>query len=111
MEIEVITTKRKLSKAIVNQMERVTFEDLVNIQYSVECVLGYMKLIDGRKILLQIGSEYKILPVRDWKANSISNIASAEGVSTRFNSEEDRDLFLKLYQRIYNIAMHIHIYL
>lgn len=112
MKIEVITTKKKLTKSIINQMP-VAVEKL--LQYDDFKCLGFV--LNCRKhsykaFLVEIASKYYIVH-SDWQASidqekAYRTIDKWSQLHT-FKSEQDRDKFIKTLRNMNCTAGQIYI--
>lgn len=97
MEIEIVTTKRKLSKSIINQMRRASKQVLIE-----GTTLGY--LISVRKgsykdILIKHGDEFFLIPANYTKGEkSIYRQVDRGSISRRFESKAACDSWWRFYQ-------------
>ncbi len=110
MEIEVVTTKKKLTKSIIDQLLLPTHEDLAIVTLYPERVLGYV-VIKGEKIALIKGvDDWKKMNIQyQWKASSNSECISGNRF-LRFENDETRNLFLERYAKLLEVAT-VHIYI
>lgn len=112
MEIELVTTNKKLTRTIIDQMLVATHEDLAMMMLYPERVLGYV-VIKGEKLAIIKGvDDWKKYPIdRNWKA---ANHSPTECVSKnrflRLESVEMRTLFLERYAKLLEVAT-VHIYI
>jgi len=108
MEIEITTAKKKLTKAILQQLHYAdTSEVLDGIPKEV---LGYINLPTLKVILLTYGKEYRLIEIGEYKkTESGSNNLLFKGTYWKFVSKENRDEFLRLYTIMYNKAKQTHI--
>ena len=100
MEIEIITTKKKLSKALINQMREPSLKVLQS-----GTTLGY--LIDVRKeshkaVLITHDDEFFIIPA-NWKKGSIHVYRKIKGPgrwtgTKKFDSESSCNSWWEFYQ-------------
>lgn len=105
MEIEIITTKRKLSKSVVKQLELATVADMTALSGTDRA--GYYVRDIGASYPSRVGvfagvNGWVILPIRDWKACGKSRAECKAlkgfGVSVReFSSTKERDSWLSSY--------------
>lgn len=102
MEIELLTTKKKLSKSILNQMPIATFNmDVLN---NGEC-LGYLtNVIKGhhKVILMKRVEEYYIITT-GWKVDKYSStgcILHGTVFRKTFESKEQRESWYKVYHKL-----------
>lgn len=112
MEIELVTTKKKITKSLIDQTLVANHEDLAMMMLYPERVLGYV-VIKGEKMAIIKGvDDWKKLSIQhQWKA---ANHSPTECVSkNRFiqlESVEMRTLFLERYAKLVELAT-THIYL
>ncbi len=91
MEIELLTTKKKLTKNILNQMYISSFEDMKKGN-----ILGI--ILNSRKnhskvILIERDNEYSLLPIYNWEKTETNRLYRKDGKWTRyktFDSEKER---------------------
>ena len=71
MEIELVTTKKKLTKSLIEQMLFANMEDLDMIELYPDRLLGYV-VIKGEKVALVKGiDDWKKMHIQnDWKAST-----------------------------------------
>ena len=117
LEIELITTKKKLTLSIVKQMPQLPR----HVTALRRCkVLGYVKHPSLHKqvnvALLVYNEEYYTLTLRNWKASvapikAYANSGLKATVSTQFSNQQHRDEWLELFGLIKTKALATHIYL
>lgn len=113
MEIELVTTKKKLTKSIIEQMLFANVEDLDMIDLYPDRVLGYV-VIKGEKCAIVKGiDDWKKLYIQnDWKASTLGGNTECifNNRYIRFPTPADRDKFLERYKVIREMAT-THIYI
>lgn len=113
MEIELITTKKKLTKSVIQQLDYANTADFNYLTTTQGLILGYINLPDERVFLVKTINGYKKIRSLNWKAGLLSTEACADdkgfGRLKRFETSEQRDDFLKMYREIKRIALLTHI--
>lgn len=123
MEIEIITTKKKLTKSIINQMHMagigaMNFATSFSPEITHKYILGL--LVGCRKgchevILLKNVNDYSVLRVEPWeKTEGSPSIEYYTGRATRlkkFKTFELRDQWFDLYQKCVKFGKKNHIYI
>lgn len=112
IEIELVSTKKKLSKSLISQMKTASVEDLIMLEVYPDRVLGYIVEKNEKIAILQGTDDWKKLSIEfDYKA---STIATTECIYRnrfiRFAGEAERDSFLKGYNLLRSLAK-THIYI
>ena len=106
MEIEIVTTKKKLTKSLIAQIPHVKVSELDNAT-----VLGYVAL-DQTVILLEVGRfEYRKV-YWGWRKSGVKdiNLRVGRGSYTReYSSETERDLFLSKLEEFKKESIQIYI--
>lgn len=107
MEIEITTTKKKLTKALIDQMAVASLSEM-----KVAVVLGYV--LNVRKgtfktLIVKSLDKYRVVPVYDWsKLTGESGIyRRVKNFSTtvkKFETEEIRDEWLSAYNELVAIS-------
>lgn len=112
MEIEVVTTKKKLSLALVKQMLPATLDDLAMVELYPDRVLGYVVIKNEKIALLKGVDDWKQLNIsHDWIAAKHSAVECvSRNRFVRFENSDQRDLFLARYAALRGLAT-THIYL
>lgn len=113
MEIEILTTKKKLSKSLINQFPHADQHDLHMALLNPNRIFGFVMLNNEKFAIMQGVRDYKKLSIEhNWKA-SISNEFECYSSNRYkiFENKEHRDLFLEQYHQIVKIALDNHIYL
>lgn len=113
MEIEIVTTKKKLTKSIVNQMKRATPDVIINCE-----ILGHVVNVhkSGMVALLQHGGDYYYLNL-DWtKCHSLWTRPSTHNNKRytqqfRFKSDEICNQIWNEYEHVKDHALTKHIYI
>jgi len=114
MEIEVLTTKKKLTKSLLKQMQKPSFEEMIN----ATC-LGFITANFNqwsRNLLLKLNNvnEYRIIGTIWWehdnKTLEYTWFDNEQYISFKsFKSTEERDLFLEKLKEFNETAKHIFI--
>lgn len=120
MEIEVITTKKKLSKATVKQLEKPTIGDL-NQVFAVHKIGYYVRDLGkgyaDRVALFQGINGWRCISIRDWSAVKDRPFVTAKAISGRgfsikkFDDYKSRDLWLDAYNKMKNLCLKNHLIL
>lgn len=112
MEIELVTTNKKLTRTIIDQMLVATHADLAMMMLYPERVLGYVVIKGERLAIIKGVQDWKKLIIQhDWKAAKHSPIECvSKNRFLRFNNEEERTLFLEQYAKLVELAT-VHIYI
>lgn len=107
MEIEVITTKKKISKSIIKQLEPASIYDIKH--FNSMPTIGYYVRDLGSKFPPRVAvfegiNGWKIVGLRDWHSSGETRMECSardiglRGVSVKiFNSQPDRDDYLSAY--------------
>lgn len=114
MDIEIITTKKKLTKSLISQMPYANIDDLEVLVSNPNLIYGYV-LLNNTEIL--IGSNTKDYVRLDisvkWKAATHSPLECVcKNRFMRFVDQDTRDTFIKLFNQILeldNTKLHIYI--
>lgn len=118
MEIEIITTKKKLSKSLINQMKVASYNPVILAGYET---LGYLHKVYANITecaLLKRPGQYVILPLNFEKRYESSD--NRWGVTYRsskwvipcdFETESQSNLWWKQYERIKNECHNKQIYI
>ena len=123
MEIEVITTKRKLTSSILNQIEEATVQEMRNALWTEGGILGYINPPNvGKQRVFLINPApqvYKLVTNYDW-SKGIEHETTAYGksysgkvvatVKKQFKDKQSRDEFVRLFKEVKMIALMNHIY-
>ena len=110
MEIEIVTTKKKLTKSIISQMRGAGLEQLKNGK-----VLGYVIGVlkeNYKAMIIEYESDYYIISCNYTKGESTAAMYRKIGKwsnKIRFNNFEERDEFWEYYTKAVNQAKHIYI--
>ena len=112
MEIEIITTKKKLTKKIILQMQSATLEALEKGKV-IGCVVRIVKKQYKTMLLHYGGIFYRIS--MDWKKSEVyeNKIFRKAGIATiirKFKTSEERDQWFKAYVKARDKAADIQIY-
>ncbi len=106
MEIEIVTTKKKLTKSLIAQIPHVKLDELENVN-----VLGHV-ILDCTIILFEIDRfEYR-KAYWHWFKSGTKDIYRRVGKFTytrEYNSESDRDLFLSKLEEFKKESIQIYI--
>ena len=121
MEIEVITTKKKLSKAVVKQLEVASVHDMhhcFNVIKRAFFVRGLGSKYTDNTDLFEGINGWKVMPLLDWKELSESMLTASarpyrrRGCMTkRFETAESRDKWIKDYNNLKSLALKNHLIL
>jgi hypothetical protein len=109
MGIEIITTKKKLTESLIEQIP-LSFN---NSELKIAKVLGYAR-INGHKImLLKVGeNEYRKI-YYGWKKSGDTLIYRSAGIrfshQLGFESQEERNLFLDKFKKLGSQATQIYV--
>ena len=107
MEIEVVTTKRRLTQSLVNQMPRATFNAMIH-----GSVVGWVKLTKDALFIVEYHGEYYTEPFHWKKGGAECEIYRRIGRGTRtvtFTTGKRRDEWLKAYTACEAKAEHIYL--
>lgn len=113
MEVEIVTTKKKLTKSLISQMP-----GFIDNQYKIRTehskILGYASLLDPTSII-EWEKEYYILDLT-WKRSGdgrafYRTLPKNFSKSFNFKSEEDAEEWWRLYTKIRLEALQTHIYI
>jgi hypothetical protein len=115
MEIEIITTKKKLSKSLVNQMLWLTINDVhITEKYDYNYVLGFY-VDKGLKIaIVKVIDEYKRITLYNWHISKTStdfNLYCQGNRVIRFDDSITRDSYFEKYTKLKEVAEKTHIYI
>lgn len=107
MEIEIVTTKKKLTKSIIEQMREIKLEELENAN-----VLGFV-MFNPIVILLEIDRfEYRKM-YWHWNRSGITHlyrtIKGRYTVDKPFKTENERDLYFTKLEEFKDEAVQIYI--
>jgi len=104
MEIEIVTTKKKLTKSIVNQMVRASLtETLINCK-PLGFLVGVVKDCP-RAILIERGGNYYTIPANYTKGSlSVSRKIGRWHQSIKFDSEKECNEWWIAYQAVVSEA-------
>jgi hypothetical protein len=108
MEIEIITTKKKLTKGLIAQMKRASLSHIKNgesLGYVINCVKGSYKTV-----LIKYLSDYYILET-SWEKGTLSVYRKVGkwSQSIKFDSESDCDEWWGAFQPAIKTVTHIYI--
>jgi hypothetical protein len=121
MEIEVLTTKKKLTRSIVRQFRNASYEQIINF-VSAPDALGYHVRDLGDSYPRNVGlfqadsGEWVLVRIRNWVASSSDLEAHAYinlffDHDREFETKEDRDLWLENYNTAKKRLMKNHLIL
>lgn len=106
MEIEIVTTKKKLTKSIIEQIPHIKLEELENAN-----ILGHV-ILDYTTILFEIDRfEYR-KAYWHWFKSGTKDICRRVGRYTQtreYNSESDRDLFMSKLEEFKKQSVQIYV--
>lgn len=117
MEVEIITTKRKLTPMIFNQLEEAKVSEMIALLQTPENILGYINPATARKNKVRVflvkieQGKYKVISNYNWEKSTIDATTAfgkfAGVVSTKklFKDGESRDKFVEAFKAIKAIAM------
>ena len=120
MEIEIITTRKKLTKAIVKQLEPAKLGDLNYVVSTIKrgfYIRGLGKMYAPRVAVFEGINKWCIISIRDWKPvgstpRAESPSLSGRGVSVKsFDSVELRDMWLDAYNEMKSLCTKNHLIL
>jgi len=112
MEIEITTTKKKLTLSLVKQMPQLPYSIT-----EMRCckVLGYISHPSLSKqhkfVLVLYNEEYYTLRLYKWQPHRLDEIRNSYGQSITFKPSVQRDEWLELFELIKTKALKTHIYL
>lgn len=116
MEIS-LTTIKKLSKSILNQMPFATLSDMT-VALEKSDVLGFVIGVHRRfhrVAILKGGTDYAIVAILPWGAPSdlpwVECYSNGVTRSRKFPTVEARDIWFKTYSDVVEAALQTHIYL
>jgi len=108
MEIEIITTKKKLTKSIISQMRAANLTQIKNGEV-LGYVIGAMK-DNYRAIIIKYEKDYYTISANYTKGEiSIYRKIGKWSQARKFETKEECDIFWKYYQNILSQAEHIYI--
>lgn len=119
MEIEVITTKKKLSKAVIKQLEPATIHD-INHFNSMPTIGYYVRDLGAkfppRVALFEGINGWKIIGLRDWEPVGTNRIECSardmgmRGISVKTIGEQfNRDEYLSSYNHMKKSCLKNHL--
>jgi len=100
MEIELITTKKKLTSTILNQIQGADVEDVLAIADKENSIFGYIRFKNKTYFLCKL-KDYMLIPNLPY---------SKERYPKKLKTEEEVCEFLLAYNMIKRQALSIHIY-
>ena len=120
VEIEVITTKKKLSKAVIKQLEPASLGDLRQV-VSVSKIGYYVRDLgkgySPRVAVFRGVGHWCVINLRDWEAVGDKPMAQAKALGGRgfsikkFPSVEQRDVWLSAYNDMKRLCSKNHLIL
>jgi hypothetical protein len=113
MEIELVTTKKKLTASIIKQIPFASSLEKELLLEHPSKIYGYVTLTDGDYILAKGREDLVKIRAKDWKANSdpSSTYLSHKNEIMAFKSTEVRNRWLEVYNKILKLGKQTHIYL
>jgi hypothetical protein len=110
MDVEILTSKKRLTKSIVNQMQYIRFDELKTAK-----LLGYVNNLDKNtsRMLLFVTEEgeYK-KAFWDWQVSGNFHVIRPNGRYTmecKFSTTHYRDMFYNMIQEAKNNAKQIYL--
>jgi hypothetical protein len=115
MNIKIITTEKKLTASLVNQMPATSFEDMARVVAAPDAILGHVRTTKGTFALMHNSFDYCKLNIdKGWvpsKAKPTNCNSSSGGWFKEFDTEASRDRFIEMYNIISEQAKLTHIYM
>jgi len=113
MEIELITTKKKLTASTVKQIPFATQSDKEWIVETANNILGYVYVSGHNYIICRGKQDYVKIWAVNWKKGSSSESICLYYKNTyrKFESVEARDSWLAVHNKILEQGKLVHIYL
>ena len=113
MEIEIITTKRKLTQSIIKQMPFASLEELRNCSNVPELVYGYVVCGKAEFALLKGMKGAVKSSLLKWKrpGNANSTTLYSGNYTRTFNTTGEMEAELNIRNTVYEIARQTHIYI
>ena len=117
LEIEIITTKKKLTLTLLKQMSQLSGHRVPMERCHVMGFIQYPSLNNGVKTaLVWYNEEYFTLPLYDWKPGRMDSKAYAtldngKSMARPFTTHKERDTWLELFILIKASALKTHIYI
>lgn len=121
MDIEIITTKKKLTTTILNQLEETRVSDMQLLLAEPERILGYINPATARKNKVRVflvntaPNTYKLISNYNWEKSvsdditSFGKFAGRVCIKKTFKDRQSRDSFVEMFKAIKEIAMQTHI--
>lgn len=123
MEIEIITTKKKLTQALLAQIEEAKITEMKAALAASEGILGYINPSTKKKhrvfLINPAPNVYKVVTNLDWSKGSIDETVAygktysgsvSASCKKQFKDRESRDEFIQLFKEVKLIALQKHIY-
>jgi len=118
MKIEIITTKRKLTKSLVKQMHNANFTHICQAADigSVTEILGYVTDCEKSGVNLAIIhhiNDYYTIPMYEWSISSVNDkrVCAKGNREVSFNNSEDAFTLIESMKKIRHSLVGRHIYL
>lgn len=121
MELEIITTKKKLTTTILNQLETARVSEMQEVLASPEKILGYINPSASRTNKVRVflvhtaPQTYKLIQNYNWEKSehddliSYGKFAGRVCIKKPFKDKASRDRFVEMFRQIKQIAMQKHI--
>ena len=107
MEIEILTTKKKLTKAMIKQFKPATLLDMQHIEGSGFYVRDLGAKYGQKVAVFRTADGWRRIDLRETKMRDVSSIYLGAGVMF-FNSQEERDEWLDAYKVVkYRCNRHV----
>ena len=112
LEIEVVSTKKKLTKSIIAQLLIASNNDLNAAISNPNRILGYVVINSQKWAIIQGILDWKKLHIDyDWRASQFNPCeAFSNKCYKRFETVEQRDEFVELYKQVVKLTT-VHIYM
>lgn len=114
MEIEIVTTKKKLSQSLIKQMPVATVRDMNFILTTTASIYGYVSLKEADFAICKGNFDWVKVDISIVYYKSTSNpltLTTSYNTYKEFNTQEERDLFFVQVNQIKMLAKSNHIYL
>ncbi|RDL44323.1 hypothetical protein DN730_07920 [Marinomonas piezotolerans] len=119
IEIEVITTKKKLNKSIVKQLKPASIGDMlqaVNVNREGYHIRDLGSGYPSQVAVFKGINEWCILGLRDWRSSGDLDISAkplkGRGISYRkFKTTEERDAWIEAYNNAKELCLKVHLIL
>ena len=112
MEIEVITTKRKLTKSIVKQLNTATINDIKHFN-SMPTIGFYVRDLGAkyqpRVAIFEGINRWVILEIIDWRESQYGDRAVCKNRYLDFKTVKERDSFLIEYDNLKKSCLKNHL--